>query len=241
MPVNSGLTMTVASGAPLFRITSLSFYTTNPADHIKVVNGQGAKLSRFGARYNYPAAVTVYLTEDLDTCLAEKMFYFHREIMRGIDEHHRTGVIPPFQQKFVLWEVKLNQAVPDVFDMCIAGAPSYFNIFPSLTVNPSQDYEHLKDRRAGIQSNGYQGLRVQSSRAKGGGNLIVLFDDQSNNVQSITPHDVEFRLITSGGTLFVNHVMDLLDFTAGEVIINSNPLPPGGIVYQNWAKVDFNH
>ena len=62
-------------------------------------------------------------------------------------------------------------------------------------VNPSQDYEHLKERRAFIESNGYKGLRAPSSRSTTGGEMIVLFDDQSKNVE-LKPYAVEFRLVT---------------------------------------------
>lgn len=241
MPVNPGLATKVASGMPYYRITSPAFNTTNPADHVKVINGQGGVNSRLGARYNYPGVLTVYLTDDLETCFAERMFYFHREILRGIDISHHTGVVPPFQKNFVLWEIRFNQDIPDVFDMTTGSAHTYFNIFPSLCRNPSQDYEHLKMKRADIQSNGYRGLKVQSSRTRGGGNLIILFHDQSNNVQSITPYDVEFRLITVNGALFSNHASEVLVFTAGEVRITSNAPSVGGGAYQNWQRVDFNH
>jgi len=80
MPVNPGLTTAALAGHTYYRITSLSFNTASPADHPKVVNGQGAVNSLAGARYNHPGACTVYLAEDLLTCLAEKMFYFHREV-----------------------------------------------------------------------------------------------------------------------------------------------------------------
>jgi hypothetical protein len=238
--VNPGLTVTIASGTPFFRITSPAFNTTNPADHWKVVNGQGAVKSQIGARYNYPGVCTVYLTEDLESCFAERMFYFHREVLRGLDLLRYPAPIPPFQRDSILWEIQFNYALTDVFDACIPGAPSYFNIFPSLMRNPSQDYEHLKQKRADIESNGYKGLRAPSSRARRGGNLIILFNDQSSHVQSIIPHEVEFRLLTVSGTPFINHAQDLLDFTAGEVRM---PLtqPAGGATYQNWQRVDFNH
>jgi hypothetical protein len=141
VPVNPGLTVTIASGTPFFRITSPAFHTTNPADHRKVVNGQGAVKSPGGARYNYPGARTVYLTEDVETCFAEKMFYFHQEVLRSLDSLQYPDAIPPFQRNSVLWEIQFDNALTDVFDACIQGAPSYFNIFPSLMVNPSQDYK----------------------------------------------------------------------------------------------------
>jgi hypothetical protein len=240
VPVNPGLAITIASGTSFFRITSPAFHTGIPSDHLKVVNGQGAVKNQTGARYNYPGARTVYLTEDLETCFAERMFYFHREVLRGIDSLGYPAPIPPFQRNYILWEIQLNYAVTDVFDMGIPGAPSYFNIFPSLMVNPSQDYNHLKQRRADIESNGYKGLRAPSSRARRGGNLIVLFDDQSSHVQSIIPYDVEFRLITAVGTPFINHAQDLLDFSAGEVRMLWSP-PVAGTMYHNWQKVEFNH
>ena len=96
---------------------------------------------------------------------------------------------PPSNEMLSCGKSNLTFALTDVFDACIPGAPSYFNIFSSLMVNPSQDYNHLKQRRADIQSNGYQGLRAQSSRSKGSGNLIILFDDQNNHVQSIHPYE----------------------------------------------------
>jgi hypothetical protein len=51
-------------------------------------------------------------------------------------------------------------------------------------LNPSQDYHHLKKRRAAIQSAGYNGLRAPSTRTPVAGSvtLNVLFNDQSKNV-----------------------------------------------------------
>jgi hypothetical protein len=240
VPVNPGFIVTFAAGTSFFRITSPAFYTANPADHRKVVNGDGAVKSQSGARYNFPGARTVYLTEDLESCFAERLFYFHREVLRGLDSLRYPAPIPPFQRNVVLWEIQFDYTLTDVFDARMSGAPSYFNIFPSLMVNPSQDYEHLKQRRADIQSHGYKGLKAPSSRAKSGGNLIILFDDQSSHVQSIIPYEVEFRLISVDGTPFINHAQDLLDFTAGEVRMPQNQ-PAGGEAYQNWQRVDFNH
>jgi RES domain-containing protein len=190
MPVTSGLSTTAKSGQSYFRITSPSFKTNNPTDHVKVVNGEGSLRNPHGARYNYPGAVTAYLTEDIETCLAEKMFYFHRETLRAIDISHHTGVIPPFSKTFVLWEIKFQNDVNDIFDMTVRNAHTSFNIFPSLSINPSQDYEHLKAKRAHIQSDGYNGIRVPSSRTTNGGNMVVLFHDQSRNVQQIRAYDV---------------------------------------------------
>src|SRR5262249_54674535 len=63
----------------------------------------------------------------------------------------------------ILWEIQFDYILTDIFDACIPSAPSYFTIFPSLMLNPSQDYIHLKQRRADIESSGYRGLRVPSS------------------------------------------------------------------------------
>src|ERR1051325_227260 len=233
---------TASSGITLYRITSLAFKSGVPSTHSRVVNGLGALRSRTGARYNYPGVRTVYLTEDLITCLAEKMFYFHREVLRGLDLSHHLGVIPPFQQTFVLWEVVLKSKVSNVADLHSLPQFTYFNIFPSLPLNPSQDYEHLKDRRAHIQSLSYDGLRVGSSRNISHGKLVVLFDDQSSNVASITPHDIDFRLIADPGTPphdFVNQTTQILDFTAGEVSSPTLALP--GVAHSGWYRVQFNH
>jgi hypothetical protein len=241
MPVNPGFTTTIPSGQTYYRITSVAYKTPNPVDYRRVVDGQGAVHSRYGARYNYPGVLTVYLTEDLETCFAEKMFYFHREVVRGIDQYHNIGVLPPFQQSFMLWEVVLTHSVSDVFDMNIPGAANFFNIFPSLPLNPSQDYDHLKDKRAAIQHEGYKGIRVGSSRVNGTGNLIILFQDQSSNVQQITPYEIDCRLVNINGTPFYNHATEILDFTAGEVTLTGSPMPAGGAVYSNWHGVNFKH
>jgi hypothetical protein len=115
------------------------------------------------------------------------------------------------------------------------------HVFPSLIVNPSQDYNHLKDGRAAIEHNGYSGLRAPSSRSKSGGNMVVLFNDQSGNVQSITPYTVEFRLVTAGphAMPFTNHATEFLDFTAGEVELAGTPL--GIATYANWHRIEFHH
>ena len=125
MPVVPGLTTTVPAGWPYYRITSLSFLTARTTHHKKVVNGDGAVRSSHGARYNHPGARAVYLAEDLPTCLAERMFYFHREILTGIDNSHITGLFPPFQQRFALWEVVFQNAIPNVFGKRKAGRVRY--------------------------------------------------------------------------------------------------------------------
>src|SRR5205823_4107586 len=117
---------------------------------------------------------------------------------------------------------------------------SAVGVFPSLMLNPSQDYEHLKDRRAFIESNGYNGIRAPSSRSTAAGEIIVLFDDQSKNVD-LAPYAVEFRLVTTAPvTPFGNHLTELLDFTAGEVRFVGG-VPPGIVGYANWTRVTFNH
>lgn len=243
MSLNSLLTTTLRSGRPYFRITPLSLLAADPREHAKVVNGQGAKKSNTGARHNYPGVESVYLTEELETCFAEKMFYFHREVLKGIDISHHTGVIPPFEQEFVLWEVSFDQEVPDILDLCLPAATGFFNVFPSMLTNPSQDYEHLKQRRADIESSGYLGLKARSSRAEKAGSMVVLFNDQSGNVQSITPYRVKFRLITEGGSPFINHAGEIIDFNTGEVKITSSKMPTGaaGRNYQYWQRLSFNH
>src|SRR5438874_711954 len=119
MPVTAGLTITIPAGTPFFRITDVSFLTARTSLHKNVVNGQGARKSRHGARYNHPGATTVYLAENLEACFAERMFYFHL-----------TGVLPPFVQTFVLWEIVLKTVIPDVFDLGLANAPA-MQMFPA--------------------------------------------------------------------------------------------------------------
>ena len=240
MSVNPGLSTTIASGQFFYRITSIAFSEGPRAEHPRVVSGDGGVKSAEGSRYNYGGVRTVYLTQDLETCFAEKMFYFQRQVLLGIDHSPVLGAPPPFQQQFTLWTVSFDRPIKDVVDLTIPGAVSYFRIFPSLTLNPSQDYLHLKQRRAEIQSQGYLGLIVGSSRAINRGNLVVLFQDQSSNVQSIVPHEVEFRLIDEDGKPFHNHSTQLLDFTAGEVRFTGTT-PPHSAAFKDWRKVKFNH
>jgi hypothetical protein len=217
--------------------------------HAKVVNGDGAVRSRHGARYNYPGARSNSLTKDPPTCLAEKRFYFQREVLAALDGLHlpHSPGLPPFLQRFVLWDVVLRNLVPNVFDLSVANAPAA-GVFPCLVLNPSQDSRHRKDRRADLQAAGYRGLRAPATRVVGGGNMVVLFDDQSRNVQAITPYDVEFRLLTPGPpprVPFASHATDLLDYRAGEVRVLAPPglasLAPALLPFGAWTLVPFNH
>lgn len=241
MPVNPALAVAVPAGVSLYRITAVSFHTPNAVHHKKVVNGMGARKSHTGARYNYGGVVTVYLADSVETCLAEKLFYFQREIVRRLDALHLplSPGVPAFMGTFTLWDIRLKKAVPDVCRLTPVSS-SAVGVFPSLMVNPSQDYEHLKDRRAFIESNGYKGIRAPSSRSTGGGEMIVLFDDQSKNVD-LTPYTVECRLVTvPPAAPFGNHLTELIDFTVGEVRF-VGPGPPGVAGYVNWKQVRFNH
>jgi hypothetical protein len=249
MPISAGLGITVPSGVSYYRITSLAFYTASSRHHAKIVNGEGAVRSRHGARYNYPGARTVYLAETPETCFAERMFYFHREVLTGIDSLHLAAVpvVPPFHQRFVLWEVSFKTSIPNVFDLSVAKAPAA-GVFPCLLLNPSQDYRHLKDRRAAIQSAGYNSIRAPSTRDAGGGAMTVFFDDQSKNVGHITAFDAEFRLITPRRlpTIpFASHVTDQVDYLAGEVRVVNPPgraaLPASLRAFSAWTVVPFNH
>jgi hypothetical protein len=241
MPINPALTVTAPAGAPLYRITAVSFHTPNPAHHKKVVNGMGGRKSHTGARYNYGGVLTVYLADSVETCFAEKLFYFQREVVRRLDALHLplAGGMPAFSQTVTLWEITLKKDIPNVCHLTPAKA-SAVGVFPSLMVNPSQDYEHLKDRRAFIEHNGYRGIRAPSSRSTAGGEMVVLFDDQSKNVD-LQPYTAEFRLVTpSPAAPFANHMTELLDFTAGEMQF-VGPGPPGVAGYANWTRVPFNH
>lgn len=241
MPVNRALAVSVPAGVPLYRITAVSFHTSNAAQHKKVVNGMGARKSHPGARYNYGGVLTVYLADSIQTCLAEKMFYFQREIVQHLDALHQplSPGVPAFSGTFTLWDIRLKNAIADVCHLTPTSA-STVGVFPSLMLNPSQDYEHLKDRRAFIESNGYNGIKAPSSRSISGGEIIVLFDDQSKNVD-LDPYMVEFRLVTRAPVApFGKHLTELLDFTAGEVRFVGG-VPPGIAGYANWTPVTFHH
>jgi hypothetical protein len=242
MPVNPAVAVPIPPGVPFYRITAVSFHTPSAAHHKKVVNGMGARKSHVGGRYNCGGVLTVYLADSLPTCFAEKLFYFHRQIVRQLDGLHlpTSPGVPSFVGSFTLWEIRLKHALADVCHLAQASA-STVGVFPFLMVNPSQDYEHLKERRAFIESNGYNGIRAPSSRSTAGGEIIVLFDDQSKNVD-LDPYTVEFRLATPppAAAPFGNHLTELLDFTSGEVRF-VGPKPPGVAAYTNWTQVKFNH
>src|SRR5262245_34623093 len=241
MATNLPNATTIAAGTPYYRITSPAFRTKSATQHAKVVDGQGARLNRGGGRYNHGGVVTVYLAETIEACLAERMYYFHRDVLRKLDLLHiNPGGAPVFAQRLVLWEVIFKTDVQPIADLTPATA-SYFGVFPSLMLNPSQDYYHLKDRRTYVESSGFQGLRAPSSRSTQKVNMVVLFADQSKNLRRITPYDVELRLITPGpgSRPFTNHAIELLDFTAGEVQIAGRP---GGVqTYNSFARLAFNH
>lgn len=201
----------------------------------------GARKSYGGARYNHGGVLTVYLADTVETCVAEKLFYFQREIMRRLDALHLpvNAGVPAFRETFTLWEIRLKNDVHDVCHLTQHSA-SAVGVYPSLMTNPSQDYEHLKDRRNFIESSGYQGIRAPSSRSTTGGEMIVLFDDQSKNVDLI-PFTIECRVITPPpATPFVNHLTELLDFTAGDMRF-TGAMPAGLAGYAAWTRVSFNH
>jgi hypothetical protein len=235
----STLVTFLPAGAPYFRITSSVFYHSDPTDYVNVVNGQGAVMSSRGARYNYPGVRTVYLSEDLETCFAERLFYYQRECVGGIDMSAYTGVLPPFEQEFVLWEVTFKRDIAKVVDLGNLKAHEYFKIPPFLNLNPSQDFDMLKRKRAEIQAKGYEGIRVPSSRAKKHGNLIVLFDDQSKNVDCIIPYRILIRLVTRERKPFAD-IQEFLDSNAGDVKILNSPTPANGEAYKRWQRVEFN-
>lgn len=245
MPVIPGLTTTVPARVPLFRCTATSYLSADPRACRNVVNGRGGVLSADGARYNHPGVQTVYLAEDVATCLAEQLYYFHRAVLPALDLLHLGGRFPHLQMQFVLWVVALRRPVSDVFQLSLANAPAA-GVIPSLMLNPSQDYQHLKARRAHLQAQGYKGLRAPSSRVRGVGHMVVLFDDLSRNVASITPYLLDIRLLTAGAapTPFTNHATDLLDFEAGEVRLaptTGGTLPPALAPYAAWTRLEFNH
>ena len=244
MAVPAGLGISVAAGVSYYRITSPGFRTASAKHHAKVVNGGGAVRSRHGARYNYPGVRSVYLTEDPATCIAEKLFYFQREVLTALDVLHLplSPGVPGFSQRFVIWDLVLRTSVANVCDLSTHAAAA--GAFPSLLLNPSQDYYHLKDRRADIQASGYRGLRAPSTRVVGTGNMIVLFDDQSKNVRKIKPYEIEIRLIIPvhpPAVPFVSHITDRLDYLACEVRIVSKPLPAALKPFAAWTIVPFHH
>ncbi|MCH9686934.1 MAG: RES family NAD+ phosphorylase [Deltaproteobacteria bacterium] len=230
--VDTNLCAPIRAGQPLYRITSNAFLTRDSTLHRQVVNGEGALHSPLGGRYNFPGAQTVYLADAPATCFAERLFYLQREIIAGIDRAHiMPHGVPPFTQPCVLWTVTLAVDMPSVFDLDAHG--SFYQVFPSLSLSPSQDYEHLKAKRAEIQAHGYQGLSARSTRSRDGGRILAMFGDLSPLVASIEPTPPEVRLVTRDlpRRPFVNHAVDRLDFNTGEVRALDSMV---------WETIEFN-
>jgi hypothetical protein len=206
---------------------------------------------RQGARYNRPGVVTVYLADDIETCLAERAFYFQREYLQFLEYLSKqypgaTGFPPPYNKRAVLWRVVLQRPVADVADLGVASAGT-FGVFPCMMTNPSQDYVHLAERRTHAQANGYLGIRAPSSRSKNGGHMAVLFQDQSTNVASIEAAEVEMQLVQPGTgrrlpSPFVNHQHEILDFEAISFrVVGPSPVPAWAKAYTAWTVARFNH
>jgi hypothetical protein len=226
-------TVQVPAGQAFFRTTSANFLTASASLHANVVNGAGAL--KVGGRYNYPGAVSVYLTETIETCLAERAFYFHREYLEQLDRLHivNRGVAlpPPCQKRFILWRVLFSAPIRPVADVRAASAGTWA-VYPCLIQNPSQDYWHLKEARTRIQSSGAAGLRAPSSRCTRSGAMVVLFSSQSSNVASIDYLEVDFSLLEpKRAAAFTNPATQELDFQRVRVSV------PGTTVVPPWARV----
>lgn len=160
--------------------------------------------------------------------------------------HIVPAAVPPFSQRAVLWDIQVKVAVPNVFDLTVAIAPAA-GVFPALLLNPSQDYHHLKDARATIPARRVQRPACPSTRAVTPGNMVVLFDDQSKNVQTITPYEIELRLIRPGhppAVAFATHATDPLDYEAAEVRVlppAGGPLPAALTPFAGWSIVRFHY
>jgi RES domain-containing protein len=93
MSIIPGLTTTAPAGRTYYRMTSPDSSPRRPSHYRRVVNGEGAIMNRLGARYNHPGARAVYLAEDPLTCLAEKMYYFHRDFLSDPFTNHATDLL----------------------------------------------------------------------------------------------------------------------------------------------------
>jgi hypothetical protein len=169
------------------------------------------------------------------------MYYFQREVLSALDIAHITNSPPPpFSMLCVLWRIVFAKDIQPVCDLTIPNAAVNYDVSPSLMLNPSQDYWHLKQRRNEIQHYGYTGLIAPSTRCPQGGRMVVLFNGQSGNLHTIDPFDTEIRLITTpGNAQFANYKTDTLNFTACEAQIVG--MPSGLATYNNFVPVSFNH
>jgi hypothetical protein len=73
--------------------------------------------------------------------------------------------------------------------------------------------------------------------------MAVLFHDQSGNLASITPYEVDFRFLQPSGAHFAVHTTQQLDYRAVEVKVNAptdGALPAALIYYSIWRTVAIN-
>ncbi len=77
--------------------------------------------------------------------------------------------------------------------------------------------------------------------------MVVLFNDQSRNVRSITPYYVSFELLKPAPpplAAFGSHITDELDFLAGSVQLSAmrGASVPGHLHhYSRATRLAFNH
>lgn len=150
------------------------------------------------------------------------------------------ALAPSFTKIRMLWRIVFQQDIVNIADLNMQNA-GYFGVFPPMLTNPSQDYLHLKQRRADIQTQGYTGIRSPSSRSVNQGRILALFHNQAANVHAIDPVQVEFQLVQPSGTVFNNHATQELDFEACQVRVTSNPVPGWAQQFQPPQIVRFHH
>jgi len=230
----------VDPGVAYYRFSSSLSYLGSPPHH-DIVNGEGGVQNSDGSRYAYPNVKTVYLADSVDTCLAERLFYFQRQVAAEMDVASMLGKVRAKTEiSIYLWRIEFKNKIPNLADFTGTNASSY-GVVPALMHNPSQDYKHLQHCRAEVQRNKHDGLRAPSSRSRRGGEMYVLFSDQSSNVAKASYYEFRLRLIDGSGAPYQQFGNQVLDFNRAESKCTTRgKLPRELSSYKSWSIVEFN-
>lgn len=262
--MNSTITTKLKTDKYLYRITSEKQKIKYDPDYCQIFNGLGALNNPLPSRYSLGNRLTVYLSDNVYSCIAEFAYYFVKQYLTKTDEFVYTNKLfnnnsafrhfmhfPPHESdEFILWRIKLKTPIENVAVINSSTAKN-FGVYPTFAISPSHDYLHSGLVRDIIQDKGYNGLIAPSSRDTNNksdfidnGNIIVLFEDQSTNISSIESYTIAFRLSQNNYKNFNDVSCQSLNFNICHVLIKSSTkmhyLMPPLDDFNFWKAIAFN-
>jgi len=246
--MNDSITTELKTNQYFYRITSEKQKNNYDPDYNKIFNGLGALRNPLPSRYSLGNRLTVYLSDNIDSCIAEYAYYFLKQYLTKTDEFIYTNNLFNYSNtskhfaffphhesdEFILWCMKLKYPIGNIAVINNSTATS-FGIYPTFTISPSHDYLHSGAVRDVIQNKGYKGLIAPSSRDVNNnsisinntnmGNIVVLFEDQSKNISSIEPYRIAFKLSQDNNKSFSDISRQSLNFNTCHIQIK--PLSSG--------------